>query len=113
MSFKSEIPKRAFINAQIIQKVCNTNNWQDALTSVSLEYKLESYNFINQAYLVSLMYCLLVVPKEVWPKKRRITLFILKLKSMNYVVALMALLPQMKTLKEIFHIIAFKNYGIL
>jgi hypothetical protein len=72
MELKNEIPARAFINAQIIMelrdkdifiesinKVINYPQYKDHLSQIG-------YQFENQAYIVSLLYCLIVVPKESW-----------------------------------------------
>ena len=65
---RSEIPSWAFINAQIAQQAVHTKDFARCVRSVEQQYVLEpgSLRFINPAYLVSLLYCLIVVPKEVW-----------------------------------------------
>ena len=64
--FRKEIPQRAFINAQIIQQVMDSSDFQDAIDQVSNNYGLSHYQFMNQAHIVSLLYCLLVIPREVF-----------------------------------------------
>lgn len=64
--FTSEIPQRAFINAQIIQKVISSSDFQQTIKEVADSYGLMDYNFLNPAYISSLLYCLLVVPREVF-----------------------------------------------
>ena len=68
-NLRFEIPARAFINAQIIQNVRKTPDFLSAVNSVVDIYKqqgLEEYQFENPAYVASLLYCLIVVPKELW-----------------------------------------------
>ncbi len=71
MRLTEEIPQRAFINAQIVQEAQKSGNWSDAVKSICKRYELKDYQFMNQAYVTSLLYCLLVVPKEVWIGKDR------------------------------------------
>ena len=66
-----EIPQRAFINAQIVQAAEDTGDWRGAVEAMRASYRLPEYQFMNQAYLASLLYCLLVVPKEIWIKQNR------------------------------------------
>ena len=63
-----EIPQRAFINAQIVQEAIKTPGFQKAIKKFERHYSLGKYEFINPAYVVSLLYCLLVVPRELWVK---------------------------------------------
>jgi len=66
---REEIPLRAFINAQIIREAEKGNDWQAAIRAICEKYAsqgLAEYQFMNPAYVVSLLYCLLVVPKELW-----------------------------------------------
>jgi len=67
--YREEIPSWAFINAQIAQLAVHTKDFRRCVRQVEKQYgcSLGSFNFINSAYLVSLLYCLIVVPKEVWP----------------------------------------------
>lgn len=71
MDLRHEIPARAFINAQIIQEAQNNGALSEAINQVPAmpNYQvsgLKEYQFQNPAYVVSLLYCLIVVPKEVW-----------------------------------------------
>ena len=65
---RQEIPSWAFINAQIAQQAVHSGDLARSVRSVETHYGLSagSLRFINPAYLVSLLYCLVVVPKEVW-----------------------------------------------
>lgn len=63
---RDEIPQRAFINAQIMQKVHDDPNFQRAVASVAEGYGIGEYQFMNPAYVASLLYCLLVVPRELF-----------------------------------------------
>ena len=74
--FRFSIPAYAFINAQVIQKARNSKDFKKAVMSVisSGHYEnqgLTEYEIQNHAYVVSLLYCLIVVPKELWGKKKK------------------------------------------
>ena len=65
--FRLQIPQFAFINAQIIQEIIPSIRER----VINIAYRLypvlgNSYEFQNPAYIVSLLYCLLVVPQEIW-----------------------------------------------
>ena len=62
----AEIPQRAFINAQIIQRVRDTGAFQAAAYEISSTYGIRDYEFMNPAYVASLLYCLLVVPRQLF-----------------------------------------------
>jgi hypothetical protein len=66
---RKDIPSWAFINAQIAQEAVHSGDLGRSVRSVEENYGLppESFKFINPAYMVSLLYCLIVVPKEIWP----------------------------------------------
>ncbi len=67
--YRDEIPKLAFINAQIIQQIFPSKDFEVARQNVISLYKnqgLSEYQFNNPAYIASLLYCLIVVPKEIW-----------------------------------------------
>jgi hypothetical protein len=75
-NMRKEIPQRAFINAEIVQSVEKLNeeklnDWGKAVSSILEKYKLEQYQFMNPAYVASLLYCLFVVPKEIWVKRNK------------------------------------------
>lgn len=72
MPYLNEVPARAFINAQIIMEVRNQHDFQEAVRTV-INYPayrdtlgIIGYQFENHAYVLSLLYCLIVVPKELW-----------------------------------------------
>ncbi|MBU2538968.1 MAG: hypothetical protein KKH22_11075 [Proteobacteria bacterium] len=74
-NLRHEIPARSFINAQIIQAARSTNDFKAAIQNVlSLplysKQGLNEYQFENPAYIASLLYCLIVVPKELWAKTK-------------------------------------------
>jgi hypothetical protein len=68
MDVRSEIPALAFINAQIIQDAVQTGALVEPTRRVENMYGLPwgSLRILNPAYLLSLLYCLIVVPKEFW-----------------------------------------------
>lgn len=67
---RTEIPSFAFINAQIIQKAIHTTDFGQCVRSVEEQYGLSpgelGDGFFYASHVVSLLYCLIVVPREVW-----------------------------------------------
>ena len=65
---RSEIPALAFINAQIIQEAAHAGVLDEPTRRVESMYRLPggSLRVMNPAYLLGLLYCLIVVPKEFW-----------------------------------------------
>lgn len=61
-----EIPKRAYLNAEIVQNMRQGLTLDNSIKLIEDKYNLKDYVFMNQAYIVSLLYSLIVVPKEVW-----------------------------------------------
>lgn len=64
-----QIPKRAFVNAEIIREAEKSKDWKLANRVIKGKYGIDNYTLLDSAYIVSLMYCLLVVPKELWERK--------------------------------------------
>jgi hypothetical protein len=64
----TEIPSLAYINAQIIQSAFSAGELAAATDRVESYYGLPSHSLkvMNPAYLISLLYCLIVVPKQLW-----------------------------------------------
>jgi hypothetical protein len=69
MDYRSEIPTWAFINGQIIQDAVRSGDLSRSIERVERSYGLSpgSLKIINPAYMISLLYCLLVVPKVLCP----------------------------------------------
>ena len=65
---REEIPQRAYINAEILQLATDTPAFRESINIVKGKYRLQEYDFMNPAYIISLLYCLLVVPREIWLK---------------------------------------------
>ncbi len=65
---RSEVPTWAYINAQILQEARAAGLLAPAIARVEAHYGLASgsLNLENSAFLLSLLYCLIVVPKELW-----------------------------------------------
>ncbi len=65
---RTEIPTWAFINAQIIQDADRSGALAPSIKRIEDAYHVPrgSLRIINSAYAVSLLYCLVVVPKELW-----------------------------------------------
>src|SRR5205085_1628630 len=65
---RSEVPVWAFLNAQIIQEAFRSGDLTKATWRIEESYGLppNSLPIINLAHVVSLLYCLIVVPKELW-----------------------------------------------
>jgi hypothetical protein len=62
----SEIPLRAFLNAGIIDRVVGTLAFEEAVREVMtlLGYGSYKYEFKNPAYILGMLYGLVVVPFE-------------------------------------------------
>ena len=67
---KKEIPQRAFINALILQSAEHTGDFRQAMQEITKKNGLSDYVYENPAYIVSLLYCLIVVPKEIFLQKK-------------------------------------------
>ena len=65
---RTEIPTWAFLNMQIAQLAVRTNDFQSCVRAIEERYSLpaDSLRYINLGYAVSGLYCLIVVPKELW-----------------------------------------------
>jgi HEPN pEK499 p136 len=65
---RSEVPVWAFLNAQIVQEAFRSGDLTKAIWRIEESYGLppNSLPIINLAHVVSLLYCLIVVPKELW-----------------------------------------------
>lgn len=63
-----DVPSWAFTNGQIAREAVLSGDLARSVRSVEIEYGLNegALRFINPAHLASLLYCLIVVPKEVW-----------------------------------------------
>ena len=66
MNFRDEIPKRAFINAQIVQLAEQTESFRSCVRQVCDHYGISNYGISNPAHTAGLLYCLIVVPREQW-----------------------------------------------
>lgn len=66
MNFRDEIPQRAFIDAQIIGAAQASGHLEPSIAVVSGKYCLEDYRVLGPAHAAGLLYCLLVVPRELW-----------------------------------------------
>jgi hypothetical protein len=65
---RSEVPVWAWLTAQIIQEAFRSGELNRATRKIEKSYKLlpNSLRVVNLSYLVSLLYCAIVVPKELW-----------------------------------------------
>ncbi len=62
-----EVPQRAYINAQIIQRAMRDGTLDVTIKAVCRENGYPSvYEFNNPALHLSLLYCLIVFPREFW-----------------------------------------------
>lgn len=70
MDLRSEIPSRAFINGMIIDRAQQSGSFQEIVREVfqtGCHAPPDSeYQFKNPAHVMGLMYCMLVMPKEIW-----------------------------------------------
>lgn len=68
---RSEIPAKAYINAQIIEQAERTGAFDEPTRQVENMWNLKKgvlkrLGIANSAHLAGLLYCLFVVPKELW-----------------------------------------------
>ena len=77
LDYRTEVPAWAFINAEIIQEAVHRDVLVDAIHHVEQKYglPLDSLRVINPAHVLSLLYCLIVVPKELWLKNEKHPVF--------------------------------------
>jgi hypothetical protein len=64
--FRDEIPQRAFINAQILQRAVASGEMRCSADAICESYSLHSYSPLDHAHAAGLLYCLVVVPRELW-----------------------------------------------
>jgi hypothetical protein len=64
--FRTQIPQSAFINAQVIHDAMIDGDLRRSLAKWRTHYNIPDLSLINPAHVASLLYCLIVVPKEVW-----------------------------------------------
>lgn len=71
MDKRIEIPSWAYINAQVLQHAHRSHNLSESVSYVEGHYGLSphSLSIMNPAYFISLLYCLIVVPRELWLKR--------------------------------------------
>lgn len=76
---RHEIPTWAIINALIIQEVVHTGDFAGCVRSVEKTINVApgslANKFFNSAYTASLLYCLIVVPKEAWLLEKNHTIY--------------------------------------
>jgi hypothetical protein len=65
-NFRDEIPRRAFIDAEIIQDAQGSGSLNKSINYVSEKYGLADYSLLGPAHSAGLLYCLLVIPREQW-----------------------------------------------
>ncbi|QNM97845.1 HEPN family nuclease [Chitinimonas koreensis] len=61
---KDEVPRRAFIDAQVLHLAIKSGQIRPSLAAISAQYGLENYCAFGPAHTISLLYCLIVVPRE-------------------------------------------------
>lgn len=66
--FRAQIPAAAWLNAHIVLRAENLPEFQACIKSVIDEAGggIANHRVTDQSFIVSLLYCLLVVPKELW-----------------------------------------------
>ena len=64
--FTDEIPRRAFIDAQVLQLAVASGHVRLSLETVAKQYGLGDYRLLGPAHAAGLLYCLIVVPRERW-----------------------------------------------
>lgn len=67
---RKEIPTWSLINAKVIEKAVHTDDFAHCVREIEGMIKVAPGSlknvFPNSAHMISLLYCLIVVPKEVW-----------------------------------------------
>jgi len=63
---KVRIPQMAYMNAQVLHDAHARGLISESEQRVADSYGIPSYRVRNPAHVVSLLYCLIVVPKELW-----------------------------------------------
>lgn len=70
IDLREHIPTWAIINHLILERAVHTNEYRQCVGRVEETLQLRqgalAGKYINSAHTVSLLYCLIVVPKEVW-----------------------------------------------
>lgn len=70
MDYPNNIPAYAYLNMLVIQHAIRSEQFRAIQTAALREccpdQDLSSYRVINPAYAISVIYCLIVVPKERW-----------------------------------------------
>jgi hypothetical protein len=65
--YRNEIPLRALLNAAIIDRAVETAEFEECVRTVlKLAGSMGSYQFKNPAFIAGFLYCVIVVPKEIW-----------------------------------------------
>lgn len=68
-NYRHEIPIRSFVNAKVIDYAVEDDSFlrcqRRALDDFGCDQSME-YQFKNPAYIAGMLYCLVVVPKELW-----------------------------------------------
>lgn len=67
-NYRNEIPLRALLNAAIVDRAVQTTQFEECVREVLTLAGSQGaeYQFKNPAFICGLLYCLIVVPKEVW-----------------------------------------------
>jgi len=65
--YRNEIPLRALLNAAIIDRAVETAEFERCVRDVlTLAGATNEYQFKNPAFIAGFLYCVIVVPKEIW-----------------------------------------------
>lgn len=74
--FTDEIAVRAFINAQILGLAQKSVRLKEAKEEIIKRYNLDkNYSLQDHSWFLSLLYCLLVVPKELFSRNGKDKIF--------------------------------------
>ncbi|MCC7147515.1 MAG: hypothetical protein IT443_13825 [Phycisphaeraceae bacterium] len=74
-NFRWQIAQCAYLNAQVIQDALEDGNLGRSLAKWTTHYGIPNWNLKNPAYIASLLYCLIVVPKEIWDPPSNDTIY--------------------------------------
>lgn len=74
-SLRNEIPRLAYIEAQVLHRAAATGALSESVRAVENHYKLPNGSLGSGVFLESrvltLLYCLVVVPKEIWASEAK------------------------------------------
>ncbi len=71
MNSSDTIPFIAYLNYVFIDKLAQNDVFKSGETEIAKQFGISGYFYNNEAETISRLYCLLVVPKEVWGSNQK------------------------------------------